>query len=160
MLHTPYGFPESYIVQVQSQRNLEEKWRKCIDLAFQEISTPNKLGEVANKKLALVKILDKYIIAPSQIRNKIAHGQWAACLNNSCTSVNPDMTAKVIDLDYVRVDILFHIYDMFAQTVEDLIESPHRAHFRYFYPRLVALEDYVEKTAQFSFELKKEILSN
>ena len=29
MLHTPYGFPESYIVQVQSQRNLEEKWRKC-----------------------------------------------------------------------------------------------------------------------------------
>lgn len=45
-----------------------------------KINNRANLGEIANKKQTLNRILDKYIIAPSQMRNKIAHGQWSVCL--------------------------------------------------------------------------------
>lgn len=160
VIHTPYGFSENYIQQIQAQRNLEEKWRKCINLAFAEIQNESNKGEINNKKQKLERIMQKYIIEPSQVRNKIAHGQWKTSLNSESTAINIDITQKIQMLDYVKIDILFHIYDVFSSCVEDLIESPHRAHYRYFYPRMVELEEYIKKTKSYSIEGKKYIFRN
>ena len=75
LIHTPNAFSESEITQIMAQHNLEQKWIKCVELAFNKLNT-NNLGGVANKKQTLNRLLQEYIIEPSQIRNKVAHGQW------------------------------------------------------------------------------------
>jgi hypothetical protein len=159
MIHTPYGFSENTISQINTQRNLEEKWRKCMELAFIQINNLNNVGEIQNKKLILNRLIDKYIIEPSQLRNKIAHGQWKVALNNNNTARNNQTTLRINNLDFVQIDILFEIYEKIGQVVEDLIESPHKTHFRDFYNHLVELEELVEKTEQWTLETKISLLT-
>ncbi len=155
LIHTPYGLSEDMILDIQKQKNLEEKWRKCIELAFSEINKHSILGKINNQKKKLQDILKQYIIKPSQIRNKIAHGQWQVALNNDSTSINHDTTSLINNIDYVKIDILFQIYDIFERCVEDLIESPRKAHYKYFYSNFTELENLIEKTRNWDFETRK-----
>ena len=157
-INTPCGFNKSYIEQIMRCSNLESKWTECIDLAFSKIENANNKGEIANKKQTIKRLMTKYIIEPSQIRNKIAHGQLKVALNSDCTRVNNDTTALLNKLDFVEIDKLFEIYDQFSQCIEDLIESPYKAHYLYFYPRLCNLQNYIEETENYNRESKKKSL--
>jgi hypothetical protein len=164
LINTPYGFEQSFIDEINAQKNLEEKWEKCIKLAFKRLEdrAQDKMvnaGEIANKKQWLKDILDQYIIKPSQIRNKIAHGQWSVCLNNECSRVNQDSTDIIKELDYVKLDRLFTIYEKYQQCIEDIIESP-KAHYRDYYKRLSELIQYIEDTKEWSKDTKKKQLSS
>lgn len=160
MIHTPYGFEPSYIEQILSQRNLEEKWKKCLEFAFDRILNESNKGEVANKRKQLNTILNEYIIEPSQIRNKIAHGQWSVCLNTNNTAVNNELTIKLQNLDCVQIFRLFEIYNKFAECVEDLIESPHKAHYQYYYPKMEELKSHIEKTRGYTLATKTSLLQS
>lgn len=160
MIHTPYGFEDSYIQQILLQRNLEEKWTKCLGFAFDRIQNDTNKGEVANKRKQLNKILNEYIIEPSHIRNKIAHGQWSVCFNSNNTAINSELTTKIQNLDCVQIFRLFEIYNKFAECVEDLIESPLKAHYNYYYPKMEELKLYIEKTKGFSLETKRVLLQS
>jgi hypothetical protein len=158
VIHTPYGFSENEILQIKEQGNLEKKWIKCLDLAFQKIDSMSNKGEIQNKKLIICRYIERYIVEPSQLRNKIAHGQWEVCLNNENTEVNIATTERIKQLDFVKVDILFLIYDKIGQVVEDLIESPHRTHFRDFYYHITELEELISDTASWTFDSKMKVL--
>lgn len=155
LIHTPYGLSEDMILEIQKQQNLEEKWKKCIELAYLEINKHSILGRINNEKKRLENILKEYIIKPSQLRNKIAHGQWCIALNNQSTSINYETTSLIKNIDYVKIDILFQIYDIFEKCIEDLIESPKKAHYKYFYSNLTELDDLIVKTKSWSFETRK-----
>lgn len=160
LIHTPGAFSESEITQIENGRNLEEKWTKCVEFAFKKLNPNANPGEIANKKQTLRRILTEYIIAPSQIRNKVAHGQWIICLNNDCTRVNHDATLKMQQLDFVRIDRYFSIYGQFQQCILDLSVSQ-KTHYRDYYTIIVNLEQYIESTKSWSLETKKqEILSS
>ena len=154
LINTPYGFSEEYIEQIRNASSIECKWKKCIELAFLAIETAHNKGDIANKKQELLRIMERYIIEPSRIRNKIAHGQCKIALNNDSSAVNNDTTLQLEKLDFVQIDCLFNIYSMFSQCVEDLIESPHRAHYQYFYGRLDELQEYIWKTSKYSMDTK------
>lgn len=160
LIHTPKAFSESEISQIESGRNLEEKWRKCVEFAFKNLNSDANLGEIANKKQTLGRILEKYIIDPSQIRNKVAHGQWIICLNNDCTRVNNDITLKMQQLDFVKIDRYFSIYEKFQQCILDLSVSQ-KTHYRDYYIIIVNLQKYIDSTEAWSLETKKQkILSS
>lgn len=153
-IHTPYGFSEDLIRQIQGQRNLIQKWDKCIELAFAQIGNFANKGEIQNKRKILLGHINNYIIEPSLVRNKIAHGQWSVALNNENTAINADTTAKIDALDFVKIDILFEVYEKIGQTVEDLIESPHKTHFRDFYSHMAELENLIDVTSEWSIQSK------
>ena len=115
--------------------------------------------DIANKRKKLQNILDEYIIQPSIFRNKIAHGQWKVCLNSENEKINQEITNDMLELDCVKIDNLFKIYNMFQQCIEDLIESP-RTHYRDYYSQIVDLESFVEKTKMWSLESKRKKLQN
>lgn len=158
VIHTPYGFSEDEIAQIQGQRNLEQKWIKCLELAFQRIDNTVNKGEIQNKRQTLERLIQTYIIEPSQLRNKIAHGQWVVALNNDNTAINADTTQRINNLDFVKIDILFELYEKIGQVVEDLIESPHKAHFRDFYFHITELEQLVEETKKWTLFSKTKVL--
>lgn len=154
LVHTPNAFNDSEIFQIESERNLEEKWAKCVELSFKRLGRNSNFGEIANKKQTLNRILKNYIIKPSQIRNKVAHGQWIECLNNNCTKVNSDATLEMKQLDFVKIDRYFSIYKKFQQCILDLMLSP-KTHYRDYYVIMVELEKYIESTKLWSLETKK-----
>ena len=153
LFHTPNAFSESEITQIMAQHNLEQKWIKCVELAFNKLNT-NNLGGVANKKQTLNRLLQEYIIEPSQIRNKVAHGQWIYCLNNECTKINQNTTAQMTDLDFVKIERYFYVYDKFHQCILDLLIS-HKTHYRDYYQIITELQNYVDSTKSWSLETKK-----
>jgi hypothetical protein len=158
MIHTPYGFDQTFITQIKSKKNLEEQWLKCLELAFLRIGNATIKGEIQNKRLILERLISRYIIEPSQIRNKIAHGQWSVALNFENTNKNDETTKKIANLDFVKIDIQFQIYEKIGQAVEDLIESPLKAHFNYFYQHMSDLEELVENTKTWTIDSKIEVL--
>tara|TARA_R110002050_G_scaffold257276_1_gene396436 strand:+ start:930 stop:1634 length:705 start_codon:yes stop_codon:yes gene_type:complete len=159
MIHTPNGFSDDLIRQIMTQRNLAEKWNKCLNLAFRKISNMENAGEVQNKRQILERLIEKYIIEPSQLRNKIAHGQWKVALNSENTATNLETTNKINTIDFVQVDILFQVYEKISQAVEDLIESPHKAHFRDFYFHLTELNVLVESTNEWTMDSKIKVIT-
>lgn len=166
IINTPYGFNDDEINQINQEiihgrareRNLEDKWKKCLELAFKKIENLANDGEIQNKKLRLKRLITEFILEPSQIRNKIAHGQWKQALNSKNTDINPLTTSKIKNLDFVKIDILYLIYEKIAQTVEDLIESPEKAHFNDFYYHMTELEVLLENTKNWSLESKTQNL--
>lgn len=174
LIHTPHGFTDDYIRQIQFKtytvktengvkersrpNNLEDQWTICIDFVLKGIANMVNAGDLANKRQKLHTYLSKYVIEPSQIRNKIAHGQWLVCLNNDNTAKNDDTTDKLKSLDFVQIDNLFAIYDLFLQCVEDLIESPYKTHFRDYYSSLEKMEKHIKRTRNYTLEGKREEL--
>ncbi len=155
MILTPYGFEQKYIEEILKQGSIQEKWYKTIELAFLKFSAFSKGSEIPNKSLELKKIILKYIIDPSIIRNKIAHGQITVALNSKNTALNIDLTLKIDDLDVVYVYRLFEINKKLVSIIEDLIESPDKAHYNYYYSKFQELESFISKSQHWNMSSKK-----
>ena len=154
MILTPYGFEQDYVNQILAQGSIQEKWYKCLDLAFSKFNKNKKGSEIPNKKLELKKIINEYIIDPSIIRNKIAHGQISVALNSKNTSLHLDLTDKIQNIDVVYISRLFYINEKLTSIIEDLIESPDKAHYDYYYNKFQGLENYIEKSKHWSISTK------
>lgn len=154
MILTPYGFEQEFVNQILAQGSIQEKWFKCVDLAFNKFSKHKKGSEIPNKSLELKKIINEYIIDPSIIRNKIAHGQISVALNSKNTSLHIDITNKLNNLDVVYISRLFYINDKLTSIIEDLIESPDKAHYEYYFAKFQDLENYIEKSKNWSILTK------
>ncbi|MCS4164768.1 hypothetical protein [Sphingobacterium sp. BIGb0116] len=153
MVLTPYGFEQGFINQILAldlNLSLQEKWIKCLDLAFIKFSLNKKGSEVPNKKLELSRIIQKFVIEPSIIRNKIAHGQFSQAINRQGNLVNPELTKKILDLSFVGVMRLFKINRLLVSIIEDLIESPDYFHHSNYYSKFQKLCDFIEKSASWT----------
>lgn len=154
MILTPYGFDQKYVDEILRQENIQQKWMKCIDLAFMKFSNFQKGSEVPNKKLNLSRIIQKYIVSPSVIRNKIAHGQLTVAFNRTNTNLNSDITNELGSLDFITVYRWFRINEYLTRIIEDLIESPDVAHHKHYYSIYQDLENFIKKTENWSVETK------
>ena len=154
MILTPYGFEPDYLNQILAQSSVQEKWYKCLDLAFSKFNKNKKGSEIPNKKLELKKIINEYIIDPSIIRNKIAHGQISVALNSKNTSLHLDLTDKIQNIDVIYISRLFYINEKLTSIIEDLIESPDKAHYDYYYNKFQVLKNYIEKSKHWSISTK------
>ena len=109
LILTPYGFNQDFINQIIEQESIQEKWYKCIELAFLEYTKKWKGSEIPNKTQKLKRIILEYVVEPSVIRNKIAHGQLTIALNRKNTAINHIETQKIEELDFVKIYRLFEI---------------------------------------------------
>ncbi len=155
MILTPYGFEQKYVDEILKQGSIQEKWFKTIEIAFLKFSTFSKGSEIPNKSLELKRIIQKYIIDPSVIRNKIAHGQITVALNSKNTAIHADLTQKIDDLDVVYVYKLFEINKKLVSIIEDLIESPDKAHYNHYYSKFQELESFIIKSQNWNLASKK-----
>lgn len=154
MILTPYGLEQNYIDEILKQDSIVEKWYKCLDIAFIKFNRNNKGSEVPNKKKEIKAIIQKYIVDPSVIRNKIAHGQLTIALNRKNTALNYDITNKIEDLNVVTIQRWFKINMALANIIEELIESPDKAHYENYYSDFQYLQSYIEKTKDWTIESK------
>ncbi len=154
LILTPYGFEQAYVEQIVQEPSVKEKWYKCLELAFLKFTKASKGSDIPNKLQELKRVIQTYIVDPSIIRNKIAHGQLTIAMNGKNTALNADLTNKLAVLDYVWIYRLFEINIKLTQIIEDLIESPDKAHYEQYHHKYQELEAFIKKTASWDVNTK------
>tara|TARA_R110000850_G_C9984993_1_gene466358 strand:+ start:207 stop:710 length:504 start_codon:yes stop_codon:yes gene_type:complete len=98
-------------------------------------------GHVANTRQKIESLIDQYIYDPSLLRNKIAHGQWKVALNSHNTKVNSTLTSKVQAISVVDLYRHKEAFQSLFRIVEDIIESPNKAHHRDYWVHISKFEE-------------------
>jgi hypothetical protein len=142
VIHTPNGLTNEEIAQVKikGKRNIVDAWKKCVELALRKVDGKSS-GHIANTQKKITSLIDSYIYDPSLLRNKIAHGQWKVVLNSNNTKVNVSITEKVNSITVIELYRYKAAFQSLFRIVEDIIESPNKAHHRDYWAHIVKFEE-------------------
>lgn len=160
LIHTPHGLSLDSIQQIKAAQNhsgVKDGWLKSVELALRRVDA-RRSNHLPNVRRRLDSFVNKYIFDPSLIRNKLAHGQWCTALNRDNSLVNADLTREIATLNVVELYRRRTALDSLAAIVEDIIESPNRAHMRDYWVRLDAFERRAEHQRLWTLEAKVEAL--
>ncbi len=160
LIHTPHCFELDEIRQIKAaseKGSIVIAWEKCVALALKKIQSRNG-NYVPNVKQELGRLIKTYIEIPSQLRNKVAHGQWQIALNSKNTAQNPDLTAALSNIDLVKLDLLKEGCEGLCLIVEALIESPDKAFHRDYWPLLCQVKERLTNSSRFTLEQKIQML--
>lgn len=157
IVHTPDGFLSSEIEKIKAAKNskLEDGWQLMIDLAMDKVGDWKNNKDLFDRRNSLMKIISDFIISPSILRNKIAHGQWEFALNRENTKENEDLTKKLNDLNIVEVTKWFDIHQYMGLIIRDLVQSPKKGFHNNYWINLTKLEEYLIKSKNWTLETKK-----
>jgi hypothetical protein len=157
VVHTPYGFTLDEIRQIKEIYQCNGAgvgWETCVELGLRKVVNSPKSNYIPNVRQKLFRIIGEYVVEPSLIRNKIAHGQWEIALNRENTAINNELSNKLHNLDTVSVNIWFDVHSYLAEVVEVLIESPDRAFHRDYWVHVTNLEEFVREAANLNLAEK------
>ena len=158
LIHTPHGFTLDEIEQIKREdgraRSIESAWQKTVELGLMRIKTSPKSSFLPNRKQEILRLVQTHVVEPSLTRNKIAHGQWQVALNRENTTVAPDATHTIQNLDVVALTRWFATHRYLASIVEALIESPNKAFHRDYWSFVTDLKQYLEDTARWTMDTK------
>lgn len=83
---------------------------------------------LSSAELYIKTLIIDYVKTPSELRNRIAHGQWVVAFQgNSVTDISSDLTLAIRELDVVTLDNLKMGFQGLADIIEAMIESPNNA---------------------------------
>lgn len=156
LIHTPHGLELSYVSQIKAaahRRGVKEGWRTCVELALKSVP-PGPSNHLPNVRQKIFGYVESYIFDPSQLRNKLAHGQWSKALNGDNTAENADLTVEIDRLDVTDLYRKKTSLDKLCAIVEDLIESPAKAHFASYWKHVTDLEEEMLEMSQWTLALK------
>lgn len=159
LIHTPYGFELSEIERIKllASKNIVKAWEECVSIAASKIDS-GRSNYVPNLKKKLVKLIEVYVKDPSELRNKVAHGQWVIALNRDNTAIHQSLTDSISNIDIVKLDILHDACKGLCEIVEALVESPNHTFHRDYWILLSELEDHLEKTSHYTLADKVALL--
>jgi hypothetical protein len=160
LIHTPHCFELDEIRQIKAagkHGSIVTAWEKCVALALRKIQSRNG-NYVPNVRQELNRFIKTYIETPSQIRNKVAHGQWQVALNSKNTEQNPSLTVSLANLDLVKLDLLKQGCEGLCLIVEALVESPEKAFHRDYWTLLCQVKEQLTMASQFTLAQKTQLL--
>ncbi|HMF78733.1 MAG TPA: hypothetical protein VK604_23960 [Bryobacteraceae bacterium] len=156
LIHTPHGLRIDEIKQIKdaiAADGVRFGWLKCARLAIRRVEGA-KHNHQPNVVQKLSSLIEQSIFDPSLIRNKLAHGQWCVALNRENTAVNQDITRELADHTVVELYRRKHSLQCLAAIMEDMMESPNKAHRRDYWEHLVGLENEQKRISTWTFEGK------
>lgn len=156
ILHTPKGLTLDEIQQVKAATKfggVKEGWIKCVELAMLSVQGA-KGSHGPNVRQRLQRLIEKFIFDPSLLRNKLAHGQWCIALNRENDAINSQLTSEISALDVVEIYRRKSALQRLAAILEDIIESPNKAHHRDYWDHLDKFEKDQQKMAEWTLTKK------
>ncbi|UKJ09189.1 hypothetical protein [Solitalea lacus] len=160
LVHTPFGFTIEEKKKILKDKDIINKWKKCVNTAFSKFR--NNGSEIPNKKKKIHKLIDDYLKTQAQIRNKIAHGQWEFPLHkNNITHDNEAQTLMNL-IDVMQIDIWFEVFKEIIEIVRGLIDARpknnHIAHYNYYFTRLTNIQAIIDERKTWTLADKKKRL--
>lgn len=98
LLYLPNGFTQVDRIAVLDQNSIYESWLRTLDIAFRRRFKIKQSRSIEHALLhddlarynSLVGVFEKQLRPMIEIRNKLAHGQWARPLNSDKTAIEPE----------------------------------------------------------------------
>ncbi len=151
IIHTPCGLTLNEISQIKrkAKADIVDAWIKCVELALGKVQG-QKSNHIPNTQQKLNTLIKSYIDDPRLLRNKIAHGQWHVALNSENTNINPEMTTKLQLVDSVQLYRQKAALKSLFTIIEDIIESPNKAHRRDYWVHICNFEDSQKKMSSWT----------
>lgn len=150
IVNTPDGFMDTEIEKIKTEKTkngVVKAWELLFDMAFEKVNVNWKLDtDLLGRRSELQKIIDNYIKTPSELRNKIAHGQWDYALNRENTAENTSKTQELNNLTVIQITIWSETHQFLGLIVRDLIQSPKNGFHRHYWTNLVKLQQFIIKS--------------
>lgn len=157
LVHTPFGFTEDEKKLIFKDKNVLNKWKKCINTAFAKLR--EKGSEIPNKKKKIHKLLDDYLKSQANIRNKIAHGQWEYPLHENNITHDSEVLVLMGIVDVIQIETWFEIFKEVIQIVCGLIDSRsrnnHIAHYDHYFAKLENIKTIIHERKRYTIADKK-----
>ncbi|GAB4054513.1 hypothetical protein [Spirosoma litoris] len=160
IVHTPRGFNSTEISQIKAAKNnnIEAGWKTMIDLAMDKVGNWQMNDDLKTRRDYLHSIINEFIVNPSLLRNKIAHGQWEYALNRENTSQNEDLTTELSKLDVVTISKWLKIHQSLGLIIRDLIQSPKVGFHNNYWVNLTKMEQYILSSKKWNLNSKMQKL--
>lgn len=158
ILYTPHGLSYeeiSSIKLVQKNRGIVAAWQLMLNRAILRANNCCSDQNFPDRLTMLETVVENYIKEPSQIRNKIAHGQWINALNSRNTDKDDNMSLELSRLDPVLIMSRMKIHQCFGYIVRDLMQSPTRGFHQNYRNNNEKLEMFIAKSENWNLDSKK-----
>lgn len=157
VVHTPFGFTIDEKKKILKDKDVINKWKKCINTAFSKFR--NNGSEIPNKKKKIHKLIDDYLKSQAQIRNKIAHGQWEYPLHKNNITHDSEAQSLMRLIDVMQIDTWFEIFKEIVEIFRGLIDARpknnHLAHYDHYFVRLTNIQTIIDERKNWTLEDKK-----
>ena len=158
IIYTPNTFSQAEIDEILrvKKSGITAGWKRLIKICINKVSATN--AERNEKKRELHYYLDKYIFKQSQMRNKIAHGQWVNTVEDT-PEKTIDFNQRLRALNVVDIMIEFQVHTILGKIIRDLVQSPNNGFSQNYNKNITDLKDYSAKSISWNMNSKKIQLS-
>ncbi|MBX0335536.1 hypothetical protein K3G39_20075 [Pontibacter sp. HSC-14F20] len=147
IVNTPDGFMDTEIEKIKAEKaknGVVKAWELLFDMAFDKVSTNwRQNADLLSRRGELQNIINNFIKTPSELRNKIAHGQWDYALNRENTTENPSKTQELNNLTVIQITIWSEVHQFLGLILRDLIQSPKNSFHRNYWINLIKLQQFI-----------------
>ncbi|MCP4181536.1 MAG: hypothetical protein GY756_27545 [bacterium] len=162
IVNTPNGFIYTEIEKIKKEKSkngIVKAWELLFDKAFDKVNNNwRNNNDLSNRRAELQKITDQYIKSPSELRNKIAHGQWDYAFNRENTKKNETKTEELKNLSVIQISIWSKVHQFLGLIVRDLIQSPKIGFHNNYWLNLTKLNEFIKKSSTWSIKKRIETL--
>ena len=85
----------------------------------------------------------------------MVHGQWSVAYNSKLLALDRATTTKISEIDYVKIEVWFQIFNMFADILTQLIQSPNKGFPSQYYTLIEKIELFAIKSQEWNLRSKK-----
>lgn len=127
LLHEPNGFSDADRARILGLGTKVDQWKRTLETGFRRrYNVPNAAMSTLPRTAflryqELVSLVEHELRPVVEIRNKLAHGQWARTLNNEMTDISQDMMALLNTENALSVNFKKTILDIISRLVNDLV---------------------------------------
>jgi hypothetical protein len=132
LLHEPSGFVGIDRQSVQSQSSQILQWKKTVELGFRRrYGVPT--AALSRSSLPLTAfacfneincIIDVELAPIIELRNKLAHGQWARAFNNEMNAISSTGMMRLANENALSLAFKKQMTEALSQLTHDLVASP------------------------------------
>lgn len=156
LIYTPKGFTKDEINQIlktQKTYNIIIAWKKAFEISARK-SIGRKSSFFQNSIKKINNIIDTYLKEPSELRNKIAHGQWAVSFNSKNSEINQTLTLKINEINIVDINKWLEVFKTLSELISLAIQSPLKGYPEQFWEKITKIEKDLSKISAWSLEDK------
>jgi hypothetical protein len=128
----PNGFDNSQREHISAARSQLESWKAALEQGFRkryEIPRANLTTALPLTPRAyfqeLTNILDNELRPIIEVRNKLAHGQWAQTPNSANTNLAPTVSHQIAAENAHTIKCKKRLLEYMAQMIHDLVAGNH-----------------------------------
>lgn len=97
-------------------------------------------------------------MAPYEMRNKFAHGQWTTATKANFSDIHPEMTSRISVIDAVEIDRWYLAHEGISHLLEMLICSPKKGFTQQYWTHVLSIEERLREAESWSLAEKRKLL--